>query len=83
MINEQPEREYLDKFGQTLEVGDEVIFASGQNQDTGIYTGVILKLNQRGAIAIKSDLTGARNLRHCTSVVNIKALKQVIPEAFI
>jgi hypothetical protein len=75
-----------DMFGATVEVGDLIAYAKGGQEDTGIYTGTIKRIekqfNTEGVIV-------GRNTRVRTSEVIIllknysELMKENYPELFI
>ena len=75
-------KEIKDKLGYPLNVGDKVIFASGGNQDTRLFTGVITEIVDENNISILKD-EGRINTRRGEDILNLMPIMKFMPELFL
>lgn len=76
----------IDKFGQKLEIGDNVIFAKGDRQNTNLYEGIIVNIMHRenyNTFKIKCNSSGAINRRISSELLKIDFFRESYPEYFI
>jgi len=77
---------YADKLGIPLNVGDRVIIASGETQDSSIYLGTVseLSVSRYGSkqVKVKKD-GGSINKREPEDVLSLVIYGNNCPEVFI
>lgn len=76
-----------DKFGGTIEIGDDVIFAKFGRSAVGLYTGNVRSCfsgyDGGAVINITDHSTGKLNVRKCIQCVLLKPYKDANPEYFV
>lgn len=71
-----------DRIGNTVKIGDSVLFTKGQRSDYDLYTGVITEIH-KSSVSIKNLDTSRIIRRNSDEFINIEPFKNTNPELFI